>query len=64
MARQIRGFLKPNTIKRGRLRHVEVLNEGETSWTKIEDKEEVENHLIARNVEQFSPAGATHFGCT
>jgi hypothetical protein len=36
----------------------------ETTWTKIEDKEEVEHHLIARNVEQFSHAGATPFGLT
>jgi hypothetical protein len=31
--------------------HVEVLNEDGTTWTKIENKEEVEIHLIDRNVE-------------
>jgi hypothetical protein len=36
----------------------------DTTWTKIEDKDEVEHHLIARNVEQFSHAGATPFGLT
>jgi hypothetical protein len=64
MGCQIRGFIKPNTLKRSRLRHVEVPNEDEISWTKMEDKDEVENHLIARNVEQFSHAGETPFGYT
>jgi hypothetical protein len=31
---------------------------------KIEEKDEVKHHLIARNVEQFSHAGATPFGFT
>jgi hypothetical protein len=64
MGQKIRGFLKPNTLKRSRLRHVEVPNEDKTSWMNIEDKEEVENHLIARNVDQFSHVGATPFGNT
>jgi hypothetical protein len=37
-------------LKRGRLRHVEVPNSDEKRWTKTEDKEEAENHVIARNV--------------
>jgi hypothetical protein len=44
--------------------HVEVPRNKETTWTKIEDKEDVEHHLIARNVEHFSHAGATPFGFT
>jgi hypothetical protein len=44
--------------------HVEVPSNNETTWTKIEDKDEVEHHLIARNVEQFSHMGATPFGYT
>jgi hypothetical protein len=58
------GYLKPNTIKRRRLRHFEVPNSDETTWTNIEDKEKVKNHPITRNVEKFSHAGATLFGYT
>jgi hypothetical protein len=43
--------------------HVQVPNDDGT-FTKVEDKEEVENHLIDRNVEQFSHVGATPFGYT
>jgi hypothetical protein len=64
MGRKIRRYLKPNTLKRSRLMHVEVLNGEGIAWTKVEDKEEVENHLIDRNVEQFSHAGTTPFGYT
>jgi hypothetical protein len=62
MGRQIWVYLKPNTPKRSKLMHVEVPNGDGTAWTKIENKEEVENHLIDRNVEQFSHAGTTPFG--
>jgi hypothetical protein len=61
MGRKIRGHLKPNTLKRSKLMHVEVPNEDGTSMTKIENKAEVESHLIDRNVEQFSHAGTTPF---
>jgi hypothetical protein len=44
--------------------HIEVPSDNETTWTKIEDNDEVENHLIARNAEQLSHAGATLFGYT
>jgi hypothetical protein len=64
MGRQIRGHTKPNTLQQSKLMHVEVTSNNETTWTKIEDKDEVEDHLIARNVEQFSHAGATPFGFT
>jgi hypothetical protein len=64
MGRQILGYLKPNTLNRIKLVHVEVPNEDGTAWTKIENKAEVESHLIDRNVEQFSHAGTTPFGYT
>jgi hypothetical protein len=44
--------------------HVEVPSNNDTTWTKIEDREDVEHHLIARNVEQLSHAGVTPFGFT
>jgi hypothetical protein len=44
--------------------HVEVPREDGTVWTKIGNKEEVESHLIDRNVKQFSHAGNTPFGYT
>jgi hypothetical protein len=33
-------------------------------WNKFTGKEEIEEHLITRNVEQLSHAGATPFGYT
>jgi hypothetical protein len=33
-------------------------------WKHLTGKEEIEDHLIARNMEQFSHAGATPFGYT
>jgi hypothetical protein len=40
-----------------------VPNDGpEGLWKKIISKDDLEDHLIARNVEQFSHAGATPFG--
>jgi hypothetical protein len=38
MGRQIRGYLKPNTLKRSRLGHIEVPNSDKKTWTKIEDE--------------------------
>jgi hypothetical protein len=58
------GYLKPNTLKRLKLVHVEVLNENGTAWTRIENRAEVESHLIDRSVEKFSRAGTTPFGYT
>jgi hypothetical protein len=49
VGRQIRGYLKPNTLKQSKLMHVEVPNEDGTAWTKIKNKAEVESHLIDRN---------------
>jgi hypothetical protein len=64
MGHQIRGHIKPNTLKRSKLMHIEVPINNETTWNRIEDKDEVESHLIARNVEQFSHVGATPFRYT
>jgi hypothetical protein len=62
MGCQIRGHIKPSILQRSRLMHIEMPINNETTWTKIDDKDEVEHHPIARNVEQFSDAGATPFG--
>jgi hypothetical protein len=64
LGHQVRGHIKPNTLKRSKLMHIEVPSNNKKTWTNIEDKDEVEYHLIARNVEQFSHAGATPFGYT
>jgi hypothetical protein len=64
MGHQMRGHIKPNTLQRSKLMHVEVPSNKETTCTKIEEKYEVEHHLISRNVEQFSHSGATPFGFT
>jgi hypothetical protein len=62
MGHQIWSHIKPNTLQRSKFMHIEAPSNNETTWTKIEDKDEVEHHLIARNVEQFSHVGATPFG--
>jgi hypothetical protein len=64
MEGQTRANLKPNTLKRNKLMQVEVSNYDWTACSKIENKEEVESHLIDINVEQFSHAGNTPFGYT
>jgi hypothetical protein len=56
-----RGIPQTKKNKRSRLMHVEVPNGDGTTWTKVEDKEEVDNHLIDRNVEQLIHAGTTPF---
>jgi hypothetical protein len=64
IGRQIRGYLKPTTLKWSRIMHVEVPYDDGMTWKKVEDKEEVEHQLIDRNVEKFSHAGETPFGYT
>jgi hypothetical protein len=61
LGRQIRGIIKPETLKRSRLTKIEVPGGGE--WRKVEDKKITEEHLMDRNIEQFSHAGKTPFGC-
>jgi hypothetical protein len=60
LGRQIRGQVKPNSVKKSSLSKVTV-PETDGTWTQI-GKDDLENHLIQRNVEQFSLAGETPFG--
>jgi reverse gyrase len=60
LGRQIRGIIKPETLKRSRLTEIEI-PEGD-EWKKVEDKEIMEEHLMERNIEQLSHAGNTPFG--
>jgi hypothetical protein len=57
LGRQIRGIIKPETLKRSRLTKIEVPDGDE--WKKVEAKEIMEEHLMERNIEQFSHAGNT-----
>jgi hypothetical protein len=60
LGRQIRGNIKPETMKRSRLTKIKVPTGDE--WKKVDDKEAMEEHLMERNIEQFSHAGKTPFG--
>jgi hypothetical protein len=60
LGRQIRGIIQPETMKRIRLTNIEVPYGDE--WKKVEDKETMKEHLMERNIEQFSHAGKTPFG--
>jgi hypothetical protein len=60
---QIRGHVKPNSTKKSSLNRLEVQTE-DGFWRQIVGKVHVEEHLIGRNVEQFSHAGATPLGYT
>jgi hypothetical protein len=63
LGRQIRKHVKPNTAKFFILTRVVVPADGpEGLWAKIISKDYLEDHLVARHVEQFSHAGATPFG--
>jgi hypothetical protein len=65
LGRQIRGHVKPNPNKKSSLTRVSVPDAGPPDlWQHIIGKDELEEHLIKRNVEQFSHAGATPFGYT
>jgi hypothetical protein len=50
LGRQVRGHIKPNTLNRSKLMHIEVPSNNEKTWMNIEDKDKVEYYLIARNV--------------
>jgi hypothetical protein len=60
LGRQIRGTIKPETLKWSRLTKIELPDGDE--WKKVEDKELMEEHLMERNIEQFLHAGNTPFG--
>jgi hypothetical protein len=65
LGRQTRGHAKPNSNKNSSLTRVSVLDDGRKGlWQQIIGKDDLEDHLIKRNVEQFSHAGATPFGYT
>jgi hypothetical protein len=51
LGRQIRGVLKPETLKRSK--HVKKKVLDGDGWRKVEDKEIMEEHLMGRNIEQF-----------
>jgi hypothetical protein len=61
LGRQIRGHVKPNSAKKPSLSKVTV-PETDGTWSKIIGKDDLEDHLIQRNVKQFSLAGETPFG--
>jgi hypothetical protein len=56
LGRQIRGHVKPNSAKKSSLSKVTV-PETDGTWTQIIGKDDLEDHLIQRNVKQFSLAG-------
>jgi hypothetical protein len=60
---QIRGHVKPNSMKESSLNRLDVQTE-DGIWRQIVGKTQVEEQLIERNVEQFSHAGATPLGYT
>jgi hypothetical protein len=60
LGRQIRGIIKPETLKRSRLTKIDVPDGDE--WRKVEDKEIMEEHLMEQNIEHFSHAGKNPFG--
>jgi hypothetical protein len=61
LGRQICGHVKPNSAKKSSLSNVTV-PETDGTWTQIIGKNDLEDHLIQRNVEQFSLALETPFG--
>jgi hypothetical protein len=63
MGRQIRGHVKPSSIKKTSLTRLEVQDETGI-WKQIQGKESIEEHIAQRNMEQFSHAGKTPFGYT
>jgi hypothetical protein len=55
--------VKPNSTKKSSLNRLDVQTE-DGLWRQIVGKTQVEEHLIERNVEKFSHAGATPLGYT
>jgi hypothetical protein len=64
LGRQIWGHLKPHTLQKSNLTAVEVPGAEPGSWSRVDMKEQVEELLINRNIEQFSHAGDAPFGYT
>jgi hypothetical protein len=61
LGRQIRGQVKPNSANKSSLSKVTV-PETDGTWTHIIGKDDLEDNLIQRNVEQFSLEEETPFG--
>jgi hypothetical protein len=65
LGHQIRRHVKPNTAKKSSLTRVVFPDDGpEGLWKQIIGNDGVDDHLIARNAEQFFHAGTTQFGYT
>jgi hypothetical protein len=60
---QIQGHVNPHSTKKSSLNRLDVQIE-DGLWQQIFGKTQVEEHLIERNIEQFSHAGATPLGYT
>jgi hypothetical protein len=63
MGRQIRGHVKPYSLKKTSLKRLEV-QYATGIWKHTQGKESIEEHIAQRNMEQFSHAGKTPFGYT
>jgi transcription termination factor NusB len=63
ICRHIRGHINPNSLKKSSLTRLEV-QDCDAIWKKIQGKVPVEEHIVERNVEQFSHVGNTPFGYT
>jgi hypothetical protein len=61
LGRQIRGHVKPKSAKKSSLSKVTV-PETDGTWSQIIGEDDLEDHLIQRNVKQFSLTGETPFG--
>jgi hypothetical protein len=65
LGHQIQGHVKPNSSKKSSLTRVTVPDTGpEGLWKHIIGKDDLEYHLIERNIEQFYHSGATPSGYT
>jgi hypothetical protein len=56
--------LKPHTLHKSKLTAVEIPGADTGSWSRIDTKEQVEELLINRKIEQLLHAGDTPFGYT
>jgi hypothetical protein len=63
MGRQIRGRVKPSSLKNTSLKILEV-QDATGIWKQTQGKESIKEHIAQRNMEQFSHAGKTPFGYT
>jgi hypothetical protein len=65
LGKTVRGHVKPNSNKKSSLTRVSVPDDGPVGLRQhIIGKDALEDHLIKRNIEQFSHARATPFGYT